>query len=90
MHYSLDGKLWRFVCCFAWQLPDNVVAGVHARAPRAGGCRVVFDLLNLTALAVNWQQGCGGGGGLAAANFPEPATLSLLAFAGIGILRRRR
>ena len=55
------------------------------------GC---VDDLDLTALAVNWQQGCGGGGGfadaLAAANVPEPATLSLLTFASGAFLRRRR
>ena len=50
----------------------------------------IVDDLDLTALAVNWQQGCGGGGSLAAANVPEPATLSLMAFAGVAIFRRRR
>ena len=53
----------------------------------------IVDDLDLTALAVNWQQGCGGGGSfadaLAAANVPEPATLSLLALGGVAVLRRR-
>ena len=48
----------------------------------------IVDDLDLTALAVNWQQGCGGGS-LATASVPEPATLSLLGLASVAALRRR-
>ena len=48
MHYSLDGNTWRFVRCFALEMPETVMVGVHAQAPFQGGCRATFDLLDLT------------------------------------------
>ena len=48
MHYSLNGKWWRFVRSFVLGVPDTVMVGVHAQAPFGGGCRAVFDFLELT------------------------------------------
>jgi uncharacterized protein len=42
MHFSLDGKVWRFVRTFGMALPDTVMVGIHAQAPFEGGCRVRF------------------------------------------------
>ena len=52
MHYSIDGETWRFVRCFALEMPQTVMVGVHAQAPFQGGCRAVFDFLALTDDAV--------------------------------------
>ena len=57
-------------------------------------CNGIVDDLDLTALAVNWQQGCGGGSlaeawATAQANVPEPATMTLLALGGLAALRLR-
>lgn len=41
MHYSLDGTTWRFVRTVGLPLPEEVMVGVHAQAPYAGGCRVI-------------------------------------------------
>ena len=56
----------------------------------------IVDDLDLTALAVNWQQGCGGGGSFAdawasvRAGVPEPTTLALLTLGGLTLIRRYR
>ena len=54
----------------------------------------IVDDLDLTALAVNWQQGCGGAGSfadaLAAANVPEPASAMLIIAGTAAVIRRRR
>jgi uncharacterized protein len=49
MHYSLDGRRWRFVRAFALPLPHRVMVGVHAQAPFQGGCRASFAFLDLAA-----------------------------------------
>ncbi len=48
MHYSLNGKLWRFVRTFVLDMPPVVMVGIHAQAPFAAGCRVVFKSLTLS------------------------------------------
>jgi regulation of enolase protein 1 (concanavalin A-like superfamily) len=47
MHYSLDGKVWRFVRTFVLDMPATVMIGIHAQAPSMGGCRVTFTSLDL-------------------------------------------
>lgn len=42
MHYSLDGKVWRFVRTFGMALPETVMIGIHAQAPFEEGCQVRF------------------------------------------------
>ncbi len=43
MHYSADGRRWRFVRSFAMEMPGSVLVGIHAQAPFVGGCRVLFE-----------------------------------------------
>ena len=70
---------------------DNVIVeAAQSQIPGDANGDGCVDDLDLTALAVNWQQGCGGGGGLAAANVPEPTTVSLLVLASVALLRRRK
>ncbi|MFH1569454.1 MAG: DUF1349 domain-containing protein [Gemmatimonadota bacterium] len=47
MHYSLDGRAWRFVRAFAMRAPARLLVGVHAQAPFVGGCRATFDFLEM-------------------------------------------
>ena len=47
MHYSLDGRRWRFARAFGMQAPADVLVGVHAQAPFGGGCRAQFHSLEL-------------------------------------------
>jgi uncharacterized protein len=42
MHYSLNGRKWRFVRMFGMELPAAVMVGIHAQAPFTPGCRVLF------------------------------------------------
>ena len=37
LHWSEDGRVWRFVRAFPLELPDEVMAGALAQAPRAPG-----------------------------------------------------
>ncbi len=48
MHYSLDGKGWRFVRTFGLALPETVMVGVHAQAPFVGGCHATFSCFELS------------------------------------------
>lgn len=48
MHYSLDGKQWRFVRTFALEMPAQVMVGVHAQAPFQGGCKATFDFFTIS------------------------------------------
>ena len=52
MHYSLDGRAWRFVRAFALAAPAEVRVGVHAQAPFGDGCRARFDHLEIDPRAV--------------------------------------
>lgn len=47
MHFSLDGLTWRFVRAFAMAAPTQVLVGIHAQAPFAGGCQARFDYLEI-------------------------------------------
>lgn len=48
MHYSLDGRSWRFVRTFGMPLPETVMVGIHAQAPFEGGCHATFTRFELT------------------------------------------
>jgi hypothetical protein len=48
MHYSLEGKTWRFVRTFTIAMPPDVMVGIHAQAPFTGGCQVLFHSLTLS------------------------------------------
>ena len=52
MHYSLDGKVWRFVRTFTCDMPARVMVGVHAQAPFQEGCRATFDFLEVSSKPV--------------------------------------
>ena len=47
MHYSLDGRRWRFVRAFSLEAPAQVLVGVHAQAPFGAGCRAEFGFLEI-------------------------------------------
>jgi regulation of enolase protein 1 (concanavalin A-like superfamily) len=47
MHYSLDGKTWRFIRAFVLDMPETVKVGVHAQAPFTAGCRALFRSFEL-------------------------------------------
>jgi regulation of enolase protein 1 (concanavalin A-like superfamily) len=48
MHYSTDGRTWRFVRTFGLEMPDEVKVGIHAQAPFTPGCRVRFRSLTIS------------------------------------------
>ena len=52
MHYSIDGRRWRFVRTFGLDMPEEVMVGVHAQAPFVGGCRAFFSSLTIEPGAV--------------------------------------
>ena len=52
MHYSLDGKVWRFVRYVVFPAPKEVMVGVHAQAPFAGGCEGEFEFFKIANEAV--------------------------------------
>ena len=52
MHYSTDGKKWRFVRTFGLPLPADVMVGIHAQAPFQAGCRTVFHSFTIDEKAV--------------------------------------
>ena len=58
MHYSIDGKIWRFARTFGLQWPESVMVGVQAQAPVRNGCRVIVEELNLSRQVVtNFRSG---------------------------------
>lgn len=48
MHYSLDGRTWRFVRTFALDMPARVRVGIHAQAPFSPGCHARFRSLTIS------------------------------------------
>jgi regulation of enolase protein 1 (concanavalin A-like superfamily) len=52
MHFSLNGSVWRFIRCFALELPATVMVGVHAQAPFQGGCQAEFESFDWSPQAV--------------------------------------
>jgi hypothetical protein len=53
MHYSLDGKVWRFVRYFALpDMPEEIIVGIHAQAAFAEGCSCEFTCFELSHEAV--------------------------------------
>jgi regulation of enolase protein 1 (concanavalin A-like superfamily) len=52
MHYSTDGKTWRFVRAVGLPMPDEILVGIHAQAPYRGGCRALFRSFTLEEKAV--------------------------------------
>jgi regulation of enolase protein 1 (concanavalin A-like superfamily) len=52
LHWSEDGRLWRFVRVFPLELPDEVAVGALAQAPRAPGGSVLFQSLASTTVTV--------------------------------------
>ncbi|MGF1735113.1 DUF1349 domain-containing protein [Photobacterium satsumensis] len=58
MHYSLDGKYWRFVRKFGLPWSEQLQVGVAAQAPRQAGCRVHIEQMKLSAKPVsNFRNG---------------------------------
>jgi hypothetical protein len=58
LHWSEDGRLWRFVRAFPLELPAEVMAGALAQAPRAPGGSVLFTSLAwLTSTAADFRSG---------------------------------
>jgi regulation of enolase protein 1 (concanavalin A-like superfamily) len=53
MHYSLDGRAWRFVRTFGFEIPETALLGIHAQAPFQGGCRVTFTKWELSDVPVS-------------------------------------
>lgn len=53
MHFSLDGRVWRFVRAFGMAAPAEVLVGVHAQAPFVSGCRAQFDYLEIDSRPVD-------------------------------------
>ena len=47
MHFSLDGRVWRFVRTFGMIMPRTIMVGIHAQAPFVGGCRARFASLEI-------------------------------------------
>lgn len=57
-HWSDDGRLWRFVRVFPLELPDEVMVGALAQAPRAPGGSVLFaSLASTTATVSDFRSG---------------------------------
>jgi uncharacterized protein len=52
MHFSLDGRRWRFVRTFALEVPAQVMVGLVAQAPFVPGCRASFASFTVAAGAV--------------------------------------
>jgi uncharacterized protein len=52
MHFSPDGRRWRFVRTFGLELPAEVMVGVVAQAPFVAGCRASFTSFTLVPGAV--------------------------------------
>ena len=58
MHYSLNGKTWRFVRTFALETGPNLMVGIHAQAPFTAGCQVLFHSLTISPEPVdNFRSG---------------------------------
>ena len=58
MHYSLDGRTWRFVRTFGMDMPSEIMVGVHAQAPFGAGCSALFTAFTIEAGAVkNFRSG---------------------------------
>jgi uncharacterized protein len=52
MHWSGDGRRWRFVRTFGLAMPREVMVGIHAQAPFVGGARARFRRFELQPRAV--------------------------------------
>ena len=52
MHYSRDGRSWRFMRTFGLEISETADLGIHAQAPFQAGCRVTFTRWELTSDAV--------------------------------------
>jgi regulation of enolase protein 1 (concanavalin A-like superfamily) len=48
MHYSLDGRRWRFVRMFHMDAPEQVMVGIHAQAPFTPGCEAFFSSFSIS------------------------------------------
>ena len=58
MHYSLDGKLWRFIRKFGLPWKQQLQVGISAQAPRQLGCRVTVEQVEISTEAVaNFRNG---------------------------------
>ena len=47
LHYSLDGKIWRFARTFRFEVPKGIplLAGIHVQSPYSTSCSAVFRKL---------------------------------------------
>ncbi|PSW09248.1 DUF1349 domain-containing protein [Photobacterium rosenbergii] len=48
LHYSLDGKQWRFVRKFGLPWSPQLQVGVAAQAPRQAGCKVSVEQMSIS------------------------------------------
>lgn len=57
-HWSEDGRLWRFVRVFPLELPEEVMVGALAQAPRVPGGSVLFaSLASTTTTVADFRSG---------------------------------
>lgn len=57
-HWSDDGRQWRFVRVFPLELPDEVMVGALAQAPRVPGGSVAFtSLVSSSATVADFRSG---------------------------------
>jgi uncharacterized protein len=58
MHFSRDGRAWRFVRTFGMEMPAEIMVGLVAQAPFGPGCKARFTSFSVEPGAVeNFRSG---------------------------------